>query len=293
MAFATIGARPARRLATRENRVTDLHEPLRFDTAAAGTRPARVTLVGAGPGDPDLLTVKAARALRSARLVLYDHLVSKEVLDLVPHDADRIDVGKQAGCHTLSQDAIIELMLRLACAGRPVLRLKGGDPYIFGRGGEEAQALAAAGVPFEVIPGISAAQGAAALAGMPLTHRDHAQAVVFATGHLRADGRGGRCVDLDWDLLARPNQTVAIYMGVSALPAICRGLIAHGLDEDHPAAVVENIARPDMRTVAGTLGTLPLLALAAAVKPPALIVVGEVVALHGVLAPRPAAAAAR
>lgn len=169
--------------------------------------PGKVTLVGAGPGDPDLLTVKAARALQSASLVLHDQLVSAEVMALLPPGAECISVGKAAGQHSMPQTAITALMLRLAQSGRPLLRLKGGDPYIFGRGGEEAQALAEAGIPFEVIPGISAAQGAAALAGMPLTHRDHACSLVLTTGHLRgeADERG---LDLDWDLLARPHQTV-------------------------------------------------------------------------------------
>jgi uroporphyrin-III C-methyltransferase len=262
-----------------------LNEPLRFDARAllAAERPAKVTLVGAGPGDPELLTLKAARVLREARVVLYDNLVGNEVLDFVPKQAHRIYVGKQSGCHTLSQQAIIELMLRLAKSGRQVVRLKGGDPFIFGRGGEEAQALAEAGVPFEVIPGISAAQGAAASAGMPLTHRDHACSVVFTTGHLRGDGHS---LDLDWPLLARPRQTVVIYMGVATLPIICEQLIAHGLPPDTPAAVVERATRPDERTVDGTLETLPALARVHEVKSPALIVIGAVAALHAVLAPQ-------
>ena len=265
--------------------MSDLHLSLHLappPSPAAG-RPAKVTLVGAGPGDPELLTLRALRALREAEVALIDQLVSDEVLDLLPPGAERIDVGKRAGHHTLPQDQIIALMLRLARAGRPVLRLKGGDPYIFGRGGEEAQALAAAGIPFEVVPGISAAQGAAALAGMPLTHRDHAQTLVFATGHLRGDGPE-RTLDLDWELLARPRQTVVVYMGVGALPLLCARLIEHGRGADTPAAVVENIARAGMRTVAGTLRTLPDLARAQGVQPPALIIVGEVVALHEQLA---------
>lgn len=261
----------------------DLHPSLHFAAGSpAAGRPAKVTLVGAGPGDPELLTVRAVRALGQAQVALIDHLVSEEVLDLLPPAAERIDVGKRAGLHTVPQDEIIALMLRLARAGRPVLRLKGGDPYIFGRGGEEAQALAAAGIPFEVVPGISAAQGAAALAGIPLTHRDHAQTLVFATGHLRRDGGSGeaRALDLDWELLARPRQTVVVYMGVGALPLLCEQLIAHGRNADTPAAVVERIARAGMRTIAGTLRTLPELARAQRVRPPALIIVGEVVALH-------------
>ena len=183
----------------------------------------------------------------------------------------------------MSQAAIIDLMLRLAKAGHPVLRLKGGDPYIFGRGGEEAQALAAAGIPFEVIPGISAAQGAAASAGMPLTHRDHARALVFATGHLRAEGEH-KTLDLDWPMLARPRQTVVIYMGLGTLPLICEQLMRHGAAPDTPAAVVERATCADERVVDGTLETLPALAQVHGVRAPALIVIGGVVALHAELA---------
>ena len=253
-----------------------LNEPLMFTEAV---RAARVTLVGAGPGDPELLTLKAAKALRAASLVLYDHLVGKEVLELVPRNADRIYVGKESGCHTLTQEGIIDLMIRLARAGKPVLRLKGGDPFIFGRGGEEVQALAAQGIPFEVIPGISAAQGAAACAGMPLTHRDHAATLVFVTGHLRGQGPE-RSVDLDWSMLARPNQTVVIYMGVGTLPVICAQLIAHGLNPDTPAAVVERATLPSQRTIVGSVQTLPTLALVHDVQTPALIMIGGVVSLH-------------
>ncbi len=256
-----------------------LDEPLAFD---AGIAPGRVTLVGAGPGDPELLTVKAAKALAAASTVLYDHLVGKAILELLPRDADRIFVGKQSGNHTLPQDGIIELMVRLARSGRPVLRLKGGDPYIFGRGGEEAQALAEAGIRFDVIPGISAAQAAAACAGMPLTHREYAASVVFATGHLRGDG-DTRGVDLDWQMLARPRQTAVIYMGVGALGMICAQIVAHGRGASTPAAAIERATMPDQRTLVGTLQTLPALALAHNLRSPALIVVGEVVALHAVL----------
>jgi uroporphyrin-III C-methyltransferase len=260
------------------------NEPLRFGADAPTTAAAKVTLVGAGPGDPELLTVKAAKALQACSLVMYDHLVGREVLELVPRGADRIYVGKQAGHHTLAQDGIIDLMVRLARSGKPVLRLKGGDPYVFGRGGEEAQALAAQGIPFEVIPGISAAQGAAACAGMPLTHRDHAGTLVFATGHRCAAG-GGDGVDLDWPMLARPRQTVVIYMGVGALPVICAQLVRHGLDPDTPAAVIERATLPTQRTVAGTVQTLPALALVHDVRAPALIMIGGSVGLHEVLGP--------
>ena len=251
--------------------------------AQAGHLPARVTLVGAGPGDPELLPLKAARALADARLVLYDKLVSKEVLKLVNPQADLIYVGKQSGHHVLTQDGIIELMVRIAKSGRSVLRLKGGDPYIFGRGGEEAQALAAAGIAFEVIPGISAAQGMAAAAGIPLTHRDHATQVVFVTGHLR-DERHGRGLELDWASLARPHQTIVIYMGVATLPIVCRELARHGLGADTPAAVIENVTLPSQRVVTGTLSTLPTLARVHAVRAPALVVIGGVVGLHAELA---------
>ncbi|WP_374675679.1 uroporphyrinogen-III C-methyltransferase [Ideonella sp.] len=248
--------------------------------------PARVTLVGAGPGDPELLTMKAWRALQSARLVLYDHLVDKAVLAHVPEGADLIYVGKESAHHTLSQEAIISLMVRLARSGRAVLRLKGGDGYIFGRGGEEAEALAAAGVPFEVIPGITAAQGIAASVGIPLTHRDHADTLVLVTGHRRNDGE----LDLDWPTLARPRQTVVVYMGVATLPLISARLIAHGMSPDTPAALIERGTLPGERCVTGTIATLPVLAQVERVKSPALLMIGPVVALHEVLA-RPVATA--
>lgn len=238
--------------------------------------PGHVTLVGAGPGDPELLTLKAVRALQAARLVLYDHLVSPDVLAFLPADAERIYVGKESSRHTLPQDDIIELMIRLARTGKPVLRLKGGDGYIFGRGGEEAQALAKAGVPFSVVPGLTAAQGAAASVGIPLTHRDHACALVLATGHLR-DNQG---LDVDWEMLARPRQTVVLYMGVNNLPEICRQLQAHGLSGETPAALVERATTPQERCLTGRLADLPTIALRHQVRPPALIVIGTVVSLR-------------
>jgi len=263
--------------------MTLLSEPLQFTPDhGIASGPGHVTLVGAGPGDPDLLTVKAARALREATLVLYDNLVSKDVLALVPASADRVYVGKVSGHHSLSQGGIIELMLRLAGGGRRLVRLKGGDPYIFGRGGEEAQALAAAGIPFDVIPGISAAQGASACTGIPLTHRDHAESLVYATGHLRGEGQA-RTVDLDWELLSRPRQTVVIYMGVGTLPVISAQLQAHGLAGDTPAAIVERATQPGQRTITGTLATLPELARRHDVRAPALIMIGTVVALRAEL----------
>ena len=247
---------------------------------ASHLRPGLVTLVGAGPGDPDLLTLRAVKALRGARLVLYDHLVSKEVLryagESMLESADLIYVGKQSGHHTLPQEDIIELMVRLAKSGRSLVRLKGGDGFIFGRGGEEALALAEAGIPFEVIPGITAAQGAGAYGGIALTHRDYAATLVFATGHRR----GEQEMALDWPALARPRQTVVFYMGIANLPLICSEMQKHGLPAHMPAALVEQATMPEQRCICGTLATLPGLAAAHHVQPPALIIVGEVVALQ-------------
>ena len=260
-------------------------EQTRYFTVELGTapQPARVTLVGAGPGDPELLTLKAARVLAAARIVLYDHLVSKEVLKLVPPGADLVYVGKESSHHTLPQEDIVGLMLRLARSGRPVVRLKGGDPYTFGRGGEEAQALAEAGVPFEVIPGISAAQGAAASAGIPLTHRDHASSVQWVTGHLRAGAPD--VMNLDWPALVRPRQTLVVYMGLASLPILSAQLIHHGMDPQMPAALVERATLPTQRTLVGTLQSLPSLAQEHEVCSPALILIGGVVSLRRVLAP--------
>ena len=239
----------------------------------------RVTLVGAGPGDAELLTLKAARVLASADLVLYDNLVSSDVLGHVAVGAERIYVGKKSRNHTLPQEGIIELMVRLAQSGRSLVRLKGGDPYIFGRGGEEAEALAAAGIACDTVPGISAAQGAAAATGIPLTHRDHAAMLVFATGHLQGE-EGERTVALDWAALARPHQTVVIYMGVGTLPIICAQLIAHGLSASTPAAMIERATLPGQRSIVGTLQTLPALSVAHGVHPPALIMIGDTVTLQ-------------
>ena len=258
-----------------------IEEPLQFQARLAGAvQPGKVMLVGAGPGAPDLLTVRASRILSQARLLLYDHLVSPGILQLAPPGAELICVGKESGRHTLPQASIIELMVRLAESGRSLVRLKGGDPYIFGRGGEEAQGLAAAGIAFEVVPGISAAQGAAACAGIPLTHRDHAASVVFATGHMRGDGRTGCRDDLDWAVLARPRQTVVIYMGLGTLPRVCSQLIAHGLAANTPAAVIERATCPEQRTIIGDLRSLPALVALHDVRSPALVMIGSVVSLH-------------
>nr|WP_295130668.1 uroporphyrinogen-III C-methyltransferase [uncultured Roseateles sp.] len=250
---------------------------------------AQVTLVGAGPGDPDLLTLKAARALAEAELVLYDNLVSAEVMALVNPAAETIFVGKKCGLHALSQEGIIELMIKLVRSGRRVLRLKGGDPYIFGRGGEEAEALAAAGIQFETVPGISAAQAAGAAAGIPLTHRSHAGTLIYATGHLRAakdtDDADSEALPLDWPMLARPHQTVVIYMGLNSLPLISRQLILHGLPADTPAALVENASLPQQRCIRGSLAELPELARSHALKSPTLLMIGEVTAMRERLSP--------
>lgn len=243
------------------------------------TGAGKVWLVGAGPGDPELLTLKAARVLREADVVLYDCLVSDEVMARVPPHVRRVCVGKRDGKHTLPQDEMNALLVQTALTGANVARLKGGDPYVFGRGGEEALALVQAGIAFEVVPGITSAQGMSAYTGMPLTHRDLASSVVLVTGHGKAAG-----TEPDWAALARPRQTVVFYMGVGALQSICRQLVAHGLRADTPAAVVERATLPQQRVVRGTLLTLPALAIAQAVRAPALIVVGEVVRLQDQLA---------
>jgi uroporphyrin-III C-methyltransferase len=235
----------------------------------------KVWLVGAGPGDPELLTVKAARLIAAADALVYDHLVGDGIIDLARPDARRIYAGKEASKHTLPQDSINQLLVDLASEGLSVVRLKGGDPFIFGRGGEELETLVTSGIPFEVVPGVTAAAGCGAYSGFPLTHRDHAQAVTFVTGHLK-DGT----VNLDWPALARPKHTVVFYMGIGAAGEICRQMINHGLPSLTPAAVVRNGTLTDQQTVLGTLGNLPQRIEEAGIKPPALIVVGSVVSLH-------------
>ncbi len=234
-----------------------------------------VYLVGAGPGDPDLLTFRAFRLMQKADVVLYDRRADARIMTLVRREAERIYVGKRPDNHELPQEEISALLVRLAQEGKRVLRLKGGDPFIFGRGGEEIETLAEHGVPFQVCPGVTAAIGASAYAGIPLTHRDHAQACVFVTGH----GKDGR-IDLDWPALLQPRQTVAIYMGLRNLEALTAEFIARGASPELPAAIVDNATRPNQRVVVATLGTLAAKARAAEFRGPSIVIIGTVVLLR-------------
>jgi uroporphyrin-III C-methyltransferase len=236
------------------------------------TIPGTVFLVGAGPGDPDLLTLRAARLIMQARLVVHDGLVDPAVLAMAHKDARFVSVAKSRARHTMPQDAINALLVAEALAGNDVVRLKGGDPFIFGRGGEEAEACRVAGVPVEVVPGISAALGASAAAQIPLTHRDSASIVSFVAGQCKG------LTEQDWSGLAGKGRTLVIYMGVATAEAISEKLMADGLAPDVPVAVIEKASRADMRVLRSPLAGLPSLVAKNAVKSPALIVIGEVAA---------------
>lgn len=231
-----------------------------------------VALVGAGPGDPELLTVKALSYLQQADVVLYDYLVSDEIMALIPSETILVCVGKRAGHHSVPQEKTNQLLVDFARQGYRVVRIKGGDPFMFGRGGEELEVLFEAGVKFQVVPGITAAAGATAYAGIPLTHRDYAQSALFVTGHLKAQAE-----DLDWSTLARGKQTLVIYMGLSNAAAIAEQLHLHGRQASTPVAIIERGTQVNQQVLIGTLQTLP--SLASQAQSPALIVVGEVVAL--------------
>lgn len=250
----------------------DMVERLLADQqAAGGSQHGIAWLTGAGPGDPDLLTLKALQAMQAADVILHDRLVSDAVLSMARRDAERISVGKKPGCSLNAQEQTNELLVRLVADGKRVCRLKGGDPFIFGRGGEEAEALAAAGLPYVVIPGITAAAGCAASAGIPLTHRDASQSLVLLTGH------GKDSVDhLDWAALARERQTLAVYMGVQRFSELMHKLTAHGLAADTPVAIIERGTTPEERVVRGALGQLPMLAAAHSIQSPAMLIIGEV-----------------
>ncbi|HKE94110.1 MAG TPA: siroheme synthase CysG [Povalibacter sp.] len=247
-------------------------------TGEQGKPQGEVVLVGAGPGDPGLLTLRALRALQNADVVLYDRLVSAQIVDLARRDAERIYVGKAAGDAHVSQEHINDLLVKLARQGKRVCRLKGGDPFIFGRGGEELEALAAEGIRFEVVPGITAAAGCAAYAGIPLTHRDHAQSLTFVTGHCK-----GETDKVDWDLLARPGQTVVFYMGLGHLEDILARLREHDVPAQRAAAVIEQGTQANQRVITGTLEDLANQVRAAGIESPALLIVGEVTRLHETL----------
>ena len=237
-----------------------------------------VYLIGAGPGAPDLLTFRALRLMQQADVIVYDHLVSPEIIDMARRDSEKIYVGKERHKHTLPQESINTLLADLAKAGKRVVRLKGGDPFIFGRGGEEIETLMQQGINFQVVPGITAASGCASYAGIPLTHRDHAQSCTFVTGHLKDNS-----INLNWTQLAAPNQTIVIYMGLVGLEKICQSLIDHGSPKDLPIALIQQGTTVNQRVITGTLETLPTTIASLDIKPPTLIIIGTVVTLHNKL----------
>ena len=264
-----------------EDEATALMDKLLEEAAVEGDEAAdgEVYLVGTGPGDPDLLTFRALRLMQQADVVLYDRLIGDGILNLVRRDADRIYVGKMKDDHSVPQEEISEMLTRLAREGKRVLRLKGGDPFVFGRGGEEIATLADNGINFQVIPGVTAANGCATYAGIPLTHRDHAQGYIVVTGHEK-DGE----LSLDWENLIQPRQTVVIYMGLTSLGTITDGFLSHGADPETPAAVIENGTRVGQRVITGTLQSLLGKVTEAEIKSPALIIIGSVVTLRDKLA---------
>ncbi|MCZ7385412.1 MAG: uroporphyrinogen-III C-methyltransferase [Candidatus Methanoperedens sp.] len=241
----------------------------------------KVYLVGSGPGDPELLTIKAKRLIESAEVILYDQLPGEAILNMLPESAEKIDVGKYAGDHKLSQWQINELLVKRAKEGKIVVRLKGGDPYLFGRGGEEAQTLAQEGIEVEIVPGITSAIAVPAYAGIPITHRDYASMVTFITGHEDPEKED---TALDWELLARFKGTLVILMGVSMLPRNVKELVKHGKSIDTPVAVIERGTRSDQRVTIGTLADIVGLCKQRNVKAPAITVIGDVVKLHHELA---------